>query len=190
MVISLGLTLTALTLYAQFADPLTSPWAALSQRERVAGLPDLGHTIGIAAVLLNTGVVMGTVLPAVLRRPLPPGALSVAFTLNATLMATSFGTAPYRPLLLRVAAAAAAGIAADLLLLWLRPSAQRPAALRGFAFAVPAILYLFHFLAVMATPGIWWSTHLWTGSIALAGLAGALLSYAFVPPARRGAAWT
>ncbi len=75
-----------------------------------------------------------------------------------------------------------AGLAADLLALALRPSVARPAALRLWAFAVPAILYACYFAAVALLARIAWSLHLWTGAIVLAGITGLLLSYLLVPP--------
>ena len=82
-----------------------------------------------------------------------------------------------------IPAAAAAGLAADLLLRWLQPSRVRSGALRLFAFAVPAINYALYFVVLMVTQGIDWSVHLWTGSIVLAGVVGLLLSYLLIPPA-------
>jgi hypothetical protein len=57
-----------------------------------------------------------------------------------------------------------------------------------FAFAVPAILYLFYFLNLAIVEplrfqsGISWSVHFWAGSIVLAGITGFLLSYVVFPP--------
>jgi hypothetical protein len=48
---------------------------------------------------------------------------------------------------------------------------------------VPAIIYLVYFLDLLAPTGIWWSIHLWLGSVAIAGITGWLLSYLALPPA-------
>jgi hypothetical protein len=74
-----------------------------------------------------------------------------------------------------------AGIVADLLVWLLKPTTTRSAALRLFAFFVPAVLYLLYFLTLILTSGISWSIHLWLGSTLLAGIAGLLLSYVRVP---------
>ena len=50
------------------------------------------------------------------------------------------------------------------------------------AFAIPAVQYLFYFLAVMVWAGVAWSVHLWTGAIVIAGGVGWLLSYLVVAP--------
>jgi len=49
-------------------------------------------------------------------------------------------------------------------------------------FAVPATYYAFYFVALAWTKGVWWSIHLWMGSILLAGVVGWLLSYLVAPP--------
>jgi hypothetical protein len=177
MVLSLTFTLSVVSFFTLVAQPLMNPWAAASRRLNPA---DLGHTIGIASLLVHTGVLMGFVLLAVLRRPPPFGGLTLLFTLNGIMLAVTSWPEDYR--LIPLATTAVAGLAADLLLRQLKPSAGRPGALRLFAFAVPAVFYLVHFLALNLTDGVWWSVHLWAGSIAVAGMVGCLISYVFVPP--------
>ncbi len=81
-----------------------------------------------------------------------------------------------------------AGLAADLLYKRLQPAEQRRESIRVFAFAVPAILYLFYFLNLAIVEPlrfqnrITWSVHFWAGSIVLAGIVGSLLSYGMFPP--------
>lgn len=101
-------------------------------------------------------------------------------TLNAAAMGLLNFSGGY-PMAL-VVAAGAGGLSADVMHGLLRPTAGRPAALRIFAFVVPALFYLCYFIALILTEGIAWSVHLWAGSIVLAGLAGWLLSYLLVPP--------
>jgi len=80
------------------------------------------------------------------------------------------------------------GLAADLLCQRLHPTEERPESIRVFAFAVPALLYLFYFLNLTIVEPlrfqsrITWSVHFWAGSIVLAGLVGFLLSYVMFPP--------
>ncbi len=141
------------------------------------------QALGVAGILLQTAFLMGVVLLAVRRWPLPPGSLTLIFGLNAALMTSMrdrfLSTGPYS----LIAAAALGGLAGDLLLRQLRPSVTRPAAFRLFAFAVPSILYGWYFLALRLTGGgMWWSVHFWTGAIALAGVVGWLLSYLLILP--------
>ena len=75
-----------------------------------------------------------------------------------------------------------AGVAADVLAHVLRPSSARPAQLRCFAFALPAAYYAIYFVTLQLRTGIWWSIHMSTGSVVLAGIVGLLLSLLAVPP--------
>ena len=77
--------------------------------------------------------------------------------------------------------AALAGLAADALVLALRP-ARVEWGTRLFAFLVPAILYLLFFGALKLQGALSWSFELWGGTVLLAGFAGWLLSYAFFAP--------
>ncbi len=95
--------------------------------------PVLRQILGITSILLQTGLLMGFVLLAMQRWTLPLGSLTLVFTLNTALMVSQedeyiFGLIP---------AAGLAGLASDLLLHWLKPSARQPGGLRLFAFAVP-----------------------------------------------------
>ena len=172
--LTLASTLSVLTFFTMYAHPMVHPAAS-------AGGPYAGsETMGVASILLQTGLLMGTILFAVRFWTLPAGALSLMVTLNAGAMGFLNPHGGY-PLAL-VAAAGAAGLLADLLRAQLRPTAARPAAWRLFAFAVPAAFYFCYFLALKLTEGIAWSIHFWTGSILLAGIAGWLLSYLLLPP--------
>lgn len=42
--------------------------------------------------------------------------------------------------------------------------------------------FSFYFEALLFMKGWWWSVHLWTRAIGLAGLVGWLLSYLILPP--------
>ena len=170
MVLALLLTLSILTLFTLYAHPIVAhPYAG-------------SEAMGVASILVQTGALMGMILIAVRFGTLPAGALTVMIALNAAGMGflSIYGDYP----LALVAAAGAAGILADVLRARLRPAVARPLAWRLFAFAVPAILYGCYFVALMLTEGLAWSVHVWTGSIAVAGIAGWLLSYLLLPPTR------
>ena len=78
---------------------------------------------------------------------------------------------------------ALAGVLADVLSWGLKPSLARPTSLRAFAALVPAVLFALYFLAArLTTEGILWTTHLWAGSIVIAGAIGLLLSLLVAPP--------
>ncbi len=56
--------------------------------------------------------------------------------------------------------------------------------LAGVAFwaAGGPIDQFFYFVSLLLTDGIWWSAHLWLGSIVLCGFVGWLVSYLVMPP--------
>jgi hypothetical protein len=174
--LSVALLLSLWTFMTQFAHPLVEPWAAAGFRPRSQGFPYIRQSLGIVSILLQTALLMGLVLLTTMRWLLPFGSLLLMFTLNALLM--SFMQDHYR----FIPAAALAGLGADLLIRWLKPSRERSGALRLFAFTVPVLYYVFYFAALMLTQGIGWSIHLWSGSIVLAGAVGLLLSYLIIPP--------
>jgi hypothetical protein len=161
----------------QFAHPLVDPWAAAGYRPPgPRGLTMLRASLGIAGFLLQTGIMLGLVLSTIRRWTLPPGSLTLVFGLNATFM--SFMHDQYR----FIPAAALAGLVADLLVHWLKPSIERSGPLRLFALAVPVVYFTFYYMVLIVTSGIGWSVHLWTGSIVLSGVVGLLLSYLLIPP--------
>ncbi|MGH8660114.1 MAG: hypothetical protein ACREV4_17055, partial [Gammaproteobacteria bacterium] len=146
------------------------------------------QALGLISLLLQTALLMGVVLLAVRRWPLPWGSLTLLLGLNITLLtlmrdkgyhSNPLDTGAF-PL---IAVAVLGGMAADVWRWRLRPSARRPAAFRLFAFAVPTILYGLYFLALRLTGGgVWWTIHLWAGAIGMAGVVGLLLSFLVVPP--------
>lgn len=130
----------------------------------------------LASVLIPSGLLMGVILFALRHSTLPPGSLTFLIVGNGLLMTWFHLKEVYLyPQIL--VAVALAGIAADVLYGLLRPSAVRLQKLRLFAFAVPAILFALFFVILITTVGIWWSVHLWTGAVFLAGVVGLLLSF-------------
>jgi hypothetical protein len=174
MLLALTSTLSVLAFFTEYAHPLVYVAAG-------AGHPHGGAVgLGVASILLQTGVLMATILLAVRFGRLARGALTLIVTLNAAAMGC-LNFSSYYPWAL-VVGAGVAGVLVDAFYARLHPSATRPAAWRVFAFTLPATFYLCYFLALMVTEGIAWSVHLWVGSIVLAGIAGWLLSYLLVPP--------
>ncbi|MGQ0551511.1 MAG: hypothetical protein ACT4PY_17795 [Armatimonadota bacterium] len=181
-VLSLTFLITLLAYMTQWAHPFGFVWAYERLRPEDPRLVFPRQAMTVLSILLQSGILMGVLLPEVRRRALPAGSLTVVFGLSGVLMtlmrAKFLPTGPY----LLIGVAALAGIVGDLLLWRLRPSEVRPTAFRVFAFAVPAMLSGVYFLALVLAGGIWWSVHLATGTVALAGIAGWLLSYLVLPP--------
>jgi hypothetical protein len=166
------LLLSMLTFFGQDTHPYTQQWSALPQPAVTA---DVGEQIGIVEVIFQTALLMGVVLLLVRRFDLPPGSLTFLFTANAL-----FVVLVKKPDAI-VLVALLAGVAADVLLVALRPGPDRPAAFRAFAFLVPAVLYTLYFAALLRADGLWWPIHVWAGAPVLAGLTGWLLSLLVLP---------
>ena len=174
MILALTSTLSLLTFFTLFAHPIVYPAATVS------GPHGGSEAMGVASILLQAGLLMGTILLGVRFCTLPAWALTLMVTLNAAAMGVLKSPGGY-PLAL-VVAAAVAGLLADVWRARLRPAPRRPTAWRLFSFVVPATFYLCYFVALRLTEGIAWSVHVWTGSVMLAGIAGWLLSYLLLPP--------
>src|SRR5262249_31397147 len=138
MIVALTTLLSVLTFFTMYAHPIVQP--AASARHPYAG----SESLGIASIVLQTGLLMGTILPALGFGRLPVGALGMLIALNAAAMGFLNFHGPY-PLAL-VVAACVAGLLADCWQALLRPVAGRPTAWRLFAFVVPATFYLGYFL--------------------------------------------
>jgi hypothetical protein len=183
MVVSLTTFFSLLTFFTEYVSPHGTTWVAETSR---AG-SEVFRTAGMAGFLIQPAILMGLVLYVLRQRPLPLGSFTIILSVNGALMTLIHDrflrTGPY-PL---IGAAVLAGLASDALLWWLRPSPARARAFRAIAFAVPAIQYLFYFLAVMIWAQVTWSVHLWTGAVVTAGAVGWLLSYLVLPPSRGAA---
>ncbi len=171
-ILSLTFTLSVLTFFIMLAHPLVSLWGT--------GWSDSGDEArGMAGIMLDTALLMGSVLLIVRQWKLAPGALTLMFAVNALLMGCLFA-GPYPSAY--VLARALAGVGADALLWWLKPAIARPMALRAFATLVPVVIFALYFIAAQITVGITWTVHLWAGSLAIAGAIGFLLSLLVAPP--------
>jgi hypothetical protein len=193
-ILSLAFVLSIFTFFTQYLHLLARPWPAPANRPTTTWFavqgPDpmlaargisatfVAHSLGIGAVLLQTSLLMGLLLLSLRRWRwwLPPGTFTVVFTVNALLVGLMRDQAALVP------GAFLAGLAGDLLLVWLRPSPQRMRALRLFAFAVPFVSQSLYLLTVLLTKGLWWSIHFSAGSAVLAGIAGWLVSHLVASP--------
>ena len=181
LLLSLAFTWSLLTFMTQFIHPMVNPWAStaiynLYARVNTNLYTYLAQALGVATFLAQTGLLMGVVLIPIRRWSLPFGSFTVIFAVNAFLM--SFMDDQFR----LIAAAVASGLITDLALVVLKRFDGQLPAFRLFAFGVPTIYYGLYFLALALTDGIWWSIHLWAGSIVITGIEGLLLSYVSIGP--------
>lgn len=194
MMLSASFLLSSISFWTLYMHPLSRPWAALGNKPTVSGLPVvaadpiamkdgllgalyIAHGMGVGSILLQSAVLTGLVLLLVRRwgSALPAGGFTIALTLNALMLGLS------RDQLVLVPFIAVAGIAIDALVRRLRADTS-VGRLRALAVLVPGAYYACFFVGVAVTKGVWWSVHLWTGSIVLAGLTGLLTSYLVAPP--------
>jgi hypothetical protein len=150
--------------------------ADLEGREEVEGTIEYA---GVARILVTNLILLSPILLALRRWQLTFGSVTFLFTTVALGMATLTefdlgGT---------ILAAAAGGLAADALILWLRPSLERAWTFRVVALVTALALWSAYFVVLAVVHDITWPFDLWLGTIGLTGLMGALLSYLTVPPA-------
>jgi len=179
-VISLGMLFSFFTFFTQYSNIFGNP-------DVLTGAPPSGNfyfanVTGISYLLYPSAIMMGVLLFALRRWQLPFGAITFLFTTNAiamVLMRFEFASSYW----LTIVAAAVAGLFADFLVLLWKPSVERLAALRLFAFAVPFVLTLLVFAALTLTEprGLWWAVHMWLGVPVMAGAIGVGLSFLVAP---------
>lgn len=171
--------LTFFTMYSNFFtsfESLVEKWTA--------GSDDLyfWNATAISYFLVQSALTMGIMLLAMRRWTFPLGGWTLILTINALLMywLREGALFPYANILIAVPVAA---LLIDLLMRALEPSAERPVALRIFAFLTPTVLIGLPFAVLIVTAGVWWTIHMWLGVVFLSGLVGLFLSYLAVPPA-------
>jgi Tol biopolymer transport system component len=138
----------------------------------------VNRELGVAQFLLQAAILMGLLLLVVRRWSLPFGSFTLVLTANAALLSVLNDTYAL------IAPVFIASLIIDVLYNRLKPSPERPAALRWFAFATPLIYYGVYFLALAVLPGqgIGWNVHMVAGMPVMTGLVGLLLSFLVVPP--------
>ncbi len=173
------LMLTALTYMTQFINPLGLTGAAADYRAEHGRVTP---SLDIGGMLLHTALLVGTLLLVTRRWRWPTGSITLIVGLNAAMMVfVCYDTLAPDPIWL-ILAAFAAGAGSELTFHLLR-SAPEVTRVRAFAVMTPVLFSLFYYLTlIVAGGGIWWSVHLWTGAIVLAGIAGLLVSVLLVPP--------
>jgi hypothetical protein len=171
VVLSAACTVSALTFFTQFAHPLVDLWA--SHHPSAPATPWVAMNLGVAAILIQVSLLIGVVLLLVRSFAVPPGSLTLLFTLNGLLVALT-GRHPELAVVPFLT-----GLAADGLLLRLRPEAgDGTLGLRLFGAAVPTLYALLYWFAIVTLEGgTSWTFQLWLGVVLASALAGFVVSY-------------
>lgn len=174
--LSLALLLAELSFSVLYSRPLSYAILTIGNRPftNAQGLNYLWA--GMYVILIQSAIMMGVILLTVRKWRLPVGGLTLMITIAYGLTVSiheNFFLIPFEIL---------AGLMAEVLYWWLKPSSSRPTMFRWFAFGVPVIFYTLYFFALVLTDGVWWVVRVWGGATLLAGITGWLLSYAFMPP--------
>lgn len=137
--------------------------------------------LAISYVVVPAFIMTGFILFAIRRWTLPTGALTVIITANVSLMYW-VGFVYSGENWIVVATAIITGIVLDSLYSYMKPSLSRVRELRYFAFAAPFLLFLFFFIALKFSTGVYWQVHAWFGAPFIAGVIGLSLSFLMAPP--------
>ena len=140
---------------------------------------------GLLGMFVFSAFQSGVLLVMLRRTVLPVGTLPLLLGLNAIAMNLMHSHGPLPVILTFVAVAFGTGVIGEILLAALRPSAERPVALRTVAALVPMVFWSLYFAAVFLLRGLGWSFTFVSGAIVLCGVVGLLLSYVAIPPARQ-----
>jgi hypothetical protein len=175
-IISGALTLSMLTFFLQFDQPLIDRWAAGTVADP-RGPMWMEEELGMIGLILYAAMVAGLLVILLRRFELPIGSVTVILTINALLVSP---VANHTEL---VMVGLLGGVAGDLLLYVLRPSPDRPNAFHAFMFAAPAALTGAYLVVLGSTTGVWWEPTVWTGALPVTGMVGWLVSFIALPGA-------
>ena len=186
LILSLTFVLGALAFMTSFAHPFVTLPATSAFYQRGSSpfdiyLNDLVETWGVLSILLQSALLVGTMLLIIRRQQVRLGMFTIMMGLSFSMSSTLLGNYNLIPV------AILSGLAVDGFSRVFKPSVERVGALRLFVFVVPVCLFLLYFLDLRLFKDVWWPLTIWTGSIFMSGIAGLLLSYVFVPPLRGGA---
>lgn len=172
--VSASLVLTIIVFFTAYINPVMDPMAYRNE--------GAARTLGVVGLFLFPTVLVGGALVLVRRFDLPAGALTFTFFVPV------FASTIVNDIFALVLPAIAAGLVGDAINRYRRPTTADPLALRAFGALVPATFALGYFAVIELTGGIAWTVHIWTGAVALAAMAGLLLTYVLVPDGTRAIA--
>ncbi len=168
---SLTFTFALFAFFTQFTHPFVYEIAAMK-----GGNSNIYQSLGVSAILIQSALTMGLVLWAVRRWRLPFGALTLFIAVPSAMVTV------FQDRMALIPGAIAAGLIAEMLYLWLKPTADRMGRFVLFGLLVPIAVYSLYFLTVQLTYRLGWSIHLWAGSIVMAATVGLMLAFMLAWP--------
>ena len=162
MLTGVMLLTTLLMFFTSYAHPMTNPLAHEFPRGDA-------QDFGVTAILLEAGLVAGMVGVLLTRWTLPVGAITLVAGISSAILTVLVDSYVFLPPLF------IALVVVEIVSWRLKPSAARPNALIAVLALLPALMYLAYFVTIDGYNRIFWSVHVWTGAIALAGAVGALI---------------
>lgn len=176
--LSICALISTLTFFMMFSHPIFSTTGGRLHYEFSSNAGQMGAVLGLMIV---GAILVGPLLLALRRWTLPVGSLTLIWGINLVTMTILGYHHDYSRWM--TVAMLLATVTLDLLLWRLRATLNAVTLLRLFAIGAPILLFSAYYLALLVTEGTRWSVHLVTGSVALAGVVGWLLSYLVAPPA-------
>lgn len=173
-IISAALVLCVLSFVMLPLHPFVHPMMGNLEHNPASNQLDL--IVGIAGIVIFSALLVGVILLLMRRIKLPFGSIALIIFLNV--LAMSYLKDQFR----FIVPVTVAGFLADVFLYWSRGGFYVRWGLRFFSFMLPALIFVFYVTTVHYTEGIWWTLHLWTGSIFIAGLTGLTVSFLVEPP--------
>lgn len=175
--LSLSALIADLSFFMMFSHPLYSRTGSRFEHNFAS---EVGQVAGVLGIMLVGALLVGPMLLVLRRWTLPLGSLTLVWGVNIVAI-TILGY--HEATVIAMAAAMLLATAVLDFLLWrISSRLEATTTLRLFAFGAPVLLFSAYYLALMDTEGTRWSVHLVTGSVAMAGVVGWLLSYLVAPP--------
>ena len=179
MVMSLFFLMAAVSFFTQYASPIVNaPFLSEPYLESTMSNIDMR---GISTGIITTLVLIGILLLSLRFWPLPFGAMTLLIGGSTGLIwfVHNQSSQAYWPV---VVWAAIVGLLADIAMHTWQINQQRPLAVRLVCSLLPASLFLGYYLIIMASMGLNWITHMWTGMVFEVAILGFCLSLIAIPP--------
>jgi hypothetical protein len=181
--LSLLALISAFTFIMMYTHPIVFTIAGARQPEYNS---EIGQVAGVLGVAVTAGLLMAPTMLAMRRWTLPSGSLTLVWGVN--LIAMTMLNLQHIQQLVQLGVMLVAVMVIDMLRTRTQPSIRNPGGWRVFAFIAPVLYTGAYVVALLLTEGSYWSVHMLSGMVTLAGVTGWLLSYLVIPPRMPGEA--